>query len=88
MEATLVIVVVVVVAAATVWFCTTYVALREQKQMAFIQGAIAGVAVCMLLGVGKHESGRPNHFADVFSAFMENVPGVRKMARTRPSPDQ
>lgn len=75
-------IVVILLAAATAWFCVTYVAWREQKQMAFIQGAVAGFAACMLLGSMKHEVGRPGHFADVFGAFMDNMPGVRKVSRT------
>lgn len=83
MEATIVFLLVLLLAALTVWFCVTYVAWREQKQMAFIQGVLAGFAACMVLNAVKHDTkGRPNHLADMFSMFMEQVPGVRKVARS------
>lgn len=70
-----VLVVVVVVAAATIGFCVSYVSWREQKQAAFIQGAMAGFAACMVLNAMKHEAGRPNHLVDVFKSMMEQVSG-------------
>lgn len=84
MDATL-LVCVLVIAVATIWFCMTYVAWREQKQAAFIQGALAGFAAGMVLNAWKHEAGRPNHFVDVFTSLMEQVSG-RKASRSPPFP--